>query len=304
MKKKGFALALTLWIVAMMSLASVLYLSYGKKLVEKSRQINEKLKVTLEAESMVEILKFYGATGSFQFNTIKNSFFDKEKFLLSPKIFIDGKAMTFSHVTLKIEDTAGLLDLSDTFSLINFMKYEGKEIKDKKDIIHDSIADWLDTDQFKRLKGAENLFYGGYGYFPRNRNYLTAVEELFLIRGMNEFNRSQQEKISSIVVLSDTKAQNILTMNRDVRERIFNISKTDSNELENLKKEGDIGHFLRFFSSIYKENYSEEDGGAIPSHIIKVKIVSFSNQIKKEIQLLMDFRVKHDKCFRILNYKD
>jgi len=40
MKKSGFSLALTLWIVAIMSLAAALYLGYAKKVVTKSRQLN------------------------------------------------------------------------------------------------------------------------------------------------------------------------------------------------------------------------------------------------------------------------
>ena len=63
MSKKGFSLALTLWIVAILSLLSAYYLNYGKKVVEKSGELQIKLNLVLEAESMVEVIKFYGENG-------------------------------------------------------------------------------------------------------------------------------------------------------------------------------------------------------------------------------------------------
>ena len=304
MKKSGFALALTLWIVAMMSLVSVFYLSYGKKVVQKSSQLHQKLALTFKAESIIELLKFYGSTGSFDSTFMKNTLIQEHFPLFPKKIFIDSRKMVWDNTSIILQDTAGLVDISDTDAVVNYIKYEGEKLKDKKDIIEDSISDWLDNNQFSKLDGAEDSFYKQYGYESRDNDYFTSEEELFLLRGIRDFNNSTQNRLLSSLVMSDYKQRNILTMRSELLKRIFNLSTRDLIELERLKKEGDLTRFNLFFSTIYKENYDFEIDGGIPSQIIKAKVICFNKNIKKEITFLIDFTENNHKVFQILNYKD
>ena len=304
MRRNGFALALTLWIVAMMSLVSVLYLSYGKKVVQKSSQLHQKLALTFKAESMVELLKFYGSTGSFESTFMQNTLIQELFPLFPKKIFIDSTKVVWDNTSIILQDTAGLIDMSDTVAVANYIKYEGQELKDKKDIIEDSISDWLDKDSFSKLNGAEDSFYQKYGYESRDRDYFVSVEELFLLRGMRDFNYSTQNRLLSSLVMSDYKKRNIATLNSELLKRIFNLSRRDLMELEKLKKEGDLTRFNLFFSTIYKENYDFESDGSRPSRIIRAKIICSNKNIKKEITFLIDFTENNYKVFQILNYKD
>jgi hypothetical protein len=304
LKKQGFALALTLWIIAMMSLVSVLYLSYGKKVVNKSRQLNQKLHLTFKAESMVELLKFYGSTGVFESTYMQNKFVQEYFSLFPKKMLIDSTKMVWDNTTIVLQDTAGLIDLSDTIAIANYIKFETQELKDKKDIIEDSISDWLDTDQFSKLNGAEDSFYQKYKYQSRDSAYFVAPEELFLLRGIEDLNSSVKDKILSVLVMSDYKKQNIATLDNVLLKRIFNISKSDLIQLKKLKEANDLNRFMLFFSTIYKENYDFESVGARASKILKITIICSNKNIKKEIKFLIDFRESKDKIFKILNYQD
>lgn len=57
---------------------------------------------------------------------------------------------------------------------------------DEATIASESLADWIDTDDDARSRGAENQYYAGLGYeqFPRNVAF-TSLEELLLVRGFD-----------------------------------------------------------------------------------------------------------------------
>ena len=303
MKKSGFSLALTLWIVAIMSLAAALYLGYAKKVVTKSRQLNSKLEVTFKAESIAEFIKFYGSTGDIKSMSIVNTKLPKYLSTFPKQLFIDSRKKVWDNTTIVLQDTAGLIDIEDIDAVINYVCNQADGLKDKKDIIHDTIADWLDRDSFSTLNGAEDAFYESYGYKARNSGYISSVDELFLLREMNEFNRTTQDKFLSSFVLSNNKQRNILTLSDDMLQSTYNISKSD---LLQLKKAKEISstRFISFFDRIYKENYNFERDGVSPSRIIKVRIISSDKNISKEIEFLIDFSLNNEKAFTILNYKD
>ncbi len=57
---------------------------------------------------------------------------------------------------------------------------------DEATVASQSLADWLDSDNDARSRGAENDFYAGLGFdqFPRN-GVFTSLEELLLVRGFD-----------------------------------------------------------------------------------------------------------------------
>ena len=304
MRKNGFALALTLWIVAMMSLVTVLYLSYGKKVVFNSSQLHKKLDLIFEAESTVELLKFYGSTGSFKSISINNEFVKKSFPLFPKRILLDSTEIVWKNSTIVLQDTAGLVDINDIEGVANLINYELRASKDKKSIIKDSILDWLDKDRIRKLNGAETPFYQKYGYVSSDRDYFIAREELFLIKGIKNLRYDVREKILSSLVLTDNNRRNILTFSNQLLQLIYNLSENDIQELEKLKKEYALAKFSEFFFSINKENYDFEIDGGIPSHIIRATVLSSVENIKKKIVVLIDFRETNQAAFEVLRYKD
>jgi len=304
MHKKGFALALTLWIVAIMSLVSVLFLSYSKKVVKKSGELQTKLKLVLEAESMVEVIKFYGSTGIIVENRLENRIIGEKIKGFPNKISIDSKKIVFDNSTISLQDSAGLIDISDQGAISDYVA----EDKEKKAIIKDSMLDWIDTDSFSSLNGAEKSYYSGngYRYNARNEQYISAPDELFLIRGLDHLSKDKKDKLLSNLIIADGGGTyNFFTLKDDILQTRYNLTDNDMEQLKKAK-EKDLDSFRRLFYTLNKRDSIDfEEDNIYPSSIIRGEVVSSFKNIKEEIEFVIDFNPKRDdKSFEVLYYKN
>jgi len=293
-------LALTLWIVAILSLLSVYYLDYGKKVVKKSSQLQIKLQLILESESMVELIKFYGATGVFVENRLENHIL-KEKIKNFPdKLFIDSHATVSGNTTILLQDTAGLIDISDISMIVDYVA----EDKEKKAIIKDSMLDWYDDDDLSLLNGAEKSYYNG--TIVRNENYFAAAEELFLIRGLNHLSTVRHKQLLSNLILSDGGGTyNLFTLKDDILKSRYKLTDSDMEQLLKEKKKG-LKSFKVLFDFLNKRRFINfEQDGIYPSNILRGEIVSSYKNVQDKIEFLIDFNVKDEKkIFEVLYYKN
>jgi len=302
--KRGFALALTLWIVAIMSLATAFYLSYSKEIVQKTTLLNKKLKAIFEVESAVELLKFYGTTGELSKNSIRNNGL-KELFPNFPtKIFIDGRVIKWGKITIILQDTAGLIGTNDIEGLANCLIANKKISKDKKAIIKDSINDWLDNNSFRLLNGAESSFYKnhGYAYLPRNENYFSSVDELFLVRGLVDSNLDKK-LLKSNLVISNYTSRNVMTMDIELLGAVYNLSKIDIEQLKKAKKDSD-DTFLKLFYQQNQEAFQSEKTGTSPSRIVKATVMYDTKKIHEQVSLIISFRLGRMGASEVLEYNN
>jgi len=302
MKKKGFSLALTLWIVAILSLLSVYYLSYGKKVVQKSEELQIKLKLVLEAESMMELIKFYGATGNIIENRIENKLV-KEKIKNFPnKLFIDSRKMVWDNSTIVLQDAAGLMDISDKTVIADYVAKD----KQKKVIIEESMSDWYDYDDFSRLNGAEKSYYSGYRANVRNEGYFAAAEELFLIRGLDHLSKLQRKNILSNLILSDGGGTyNLFTLKDEILKSRYALTSNDMEQLKKAKENGLEAFKNTFYTLNKRPSINFEEDVMYPSNILRGEVVSSFQNIREKIEFVIDFNVKSkEKTFEVLYYKN
>jgi len=305
MEKKGFALALTLWIVAIMSLVTALYLTYGQKIVNKTIQLNKKLEITLEAESIVEVLKFYGATGYFYKNKVINVKLQKVFNTLPTQLYIDSRINYWKNSKIILEDSSSLININDKEAFVKYLSFENNNIKDNKGIIQDSMKDWLDVDEFSSLNGAEALFYKNQkkAYTSRNEEYFSSVEEVFLLRGLNNYSIDKQRELQKKLILLDYSSRNILTMDMNTLFKVYQLSISELEQLKEAKKES-LNSFLTLFNSFNKGNENYELDGFIPSNILRITVKSTLDNISKNITLLVSFKVNKENSFQVLEYND
>ena len=300
--KKGFALALTLWIIAIMSLVSVLFLSYGKKIVRNSRSLETKLEVTLEAESFLEFLRFYGATAEIVENRMVNKNLKKLFPSFPISLPIDSTKITWKNKIFYLQDTSGLINITDIEAISNFINYENS-LKDKKAIIHDSIEDWLDKDSIASLNGAEDSFYQTYKYGSRDSRYFAHIKELSLLRGIMDLNPSKIEKLFSKMYIFKRSSRNILTMDMEVLGHIYNFTKSMLFQLKKARNEN-INTFERLFYYFTAEKFNLERDSFMPSGAIIMTVLVSDKNITKKVTTLVDFMSTKRQPWEVWNYQD
>lgn len=302
--KKGFALALTLWIVAIMSLVTALYLSYGREIVQKTTLLNKKLEAIFEVESAVELLKFYGMTGNLSQNNISTNGLKKLFPHFPTRIFIDGRVTKWGKITIILQDTAGLIGTNDVEGIMNYLISNKKISKDKEAIIKDSINDWLDNNSFKLLNGAESSFYRsqGYAYLPRNENYFSSIDELFSVRGLVDSNLDKKFLRSKFVV-SDYTARNVITMDVDLLGNVYNLPKIEIEQLKKAREES-IDTFFKLFYQQNPEVFQSEGTGSSASRIVKTIVMYDDGEIHEQVSLLISFRLGLLGASEVLEYNN
>jgi general secretion pathway protein K len=92
-----------------------------------------------------------------------------------------------AHLRIAILDEAGKIDLNAAgYPLLNKLLLEAGVEPDRAGHVADAILDWRDTDDLRRVNGAEDGDYriAGLEYGPTNSSFLS-VDELQLVLGMD-----------------------------------------------------------------------------------------------------------------------
>jgi general secretion pathway protein K len=111
---------------------------------------------------------------------------DEEKIDWRINIPIQDISFGTGTFSVKIENEAGKININRADQNILKMMLNSFELDDdEKDIIVDSILDWRDKDDLRRINGAEDEYYLSLAepYRARNDDF-ESVEELLLVRGI------------------------------------------------------------------------------------------------------------------------
>lgn len=89
----------------------------------------------------------------------------------------------------RITDENGKVNLNKASreTLIKVLSASGFEVGEERDIIADSILDWIDKDDTHRLNGAENDYYQNLSSpYSAKDDFFDSVDELLKVRGITE----------------------------------------------------------------------------------------------------------------------
>lgn len=89
-------------------------------------------------------------------------------------------------VFARIRDQAGLIDISTgpTEQLENLLVAQGLS-RSRTQVIMQSLADWVDSDNLVKLNGAENEYYQSQSLLTPRNGALQSIQELLHVRGMD-----------------------------------------------------------------------------------------------------------------------
>ena len=133
-------------------------------------------------------------------------------------------------ITYSLEDENSKIPINKATrnTLVKVLTIAGVENGEKRDIIADSILDWIDANKNHRLNGAENDFYQNLTppYFAKSAP-IENLDELLKVRGINEkilYGNDKQLGLNQFFTVYNLKSINANTASPEVLSVIFSES--------------------------------------------------------------------------------
>ena len=152
--------------------------------------------------------------------------------------------------------------------LVKVLTLAGVETGESKDIIADSILDWIDANKNHRLNGAENEFYQNLipPYFPKNAP-IENIDELIKIRGINKsilYGTDQHPGLNQFFTVYNVATVNPNTSSLEILSAIFSIPQAKMI----LKKREKTGFYDNTKSNYFKVTSTGKIKGSATNHTI------------------------------------
>jgi general secretion pathway protein K len=187
----GVALIMVLWVITILSVIALEFCFAMRTEVKITKNFKEEVQLYAIAEggvqrAIAELIFKHDARIQQMRKTLKGEEIPPEK----KEWVTDGRLYSLSFDQglneLRIMGEAGKVNINvvSEKTLRNILTQLGLG-EETRDIVTDSILDWRDPDDFKRLNGAENDYYQSLKepYNCKNGNF-DSIEELLLVRGI------------------------------------------------------------------------------------------------------------------------
>jgi general secretion pathway protein K len=228
-EEKGIALIITLWVLTILSVVafSFAYLARLEMKIagyERTRLIALGLARAGIERGIEELTRDINNYDAFD-EEWREKFVDEEGVLREIEIE-DNQGKIVGTYTLRISDEEGKINLNygDELKkerilgeLLQVLDIEGKEV------IRDSILDWIDPDNLHRIQGAEDSYYQGLDTpYDCKDGPLDILEELFLIRGVTP-QLFREKQLSNFLTVHSQGQININTASKEVLQAALEI---------------------------------------------------------------------------------
>ena len=232
----------SLWFAVMVVIFAVGFIYIVNSVIKEGQIVYDDVDATLKAYSVLNSLMFSIATGDLKRKAVVTK--HKSDVIPQKNISLDGKEYKsgIENTYYIVQDSNGLIVLEAKKVQANRLRrlLVNKGVNKKKSvIIIDSFLDWIDTNDTKRLNGAENYYYESeknLGYHPRNRPLEYKVE-FYLIRGVS---MKIYKKISPYVTIYPNTGFNPNTAPIAVLEAVLKIDKQGAEDIIKYRKDKEI----------------------------------------------------------------
>jgi hypothetical protein len=200
-------------------------------------------------------------------------------------------------ITVRFRDIGGMVSpLFDPKELRELIEYISKD-SEKSGRFFDSLSDWQDRDDLKRLNGAESYDYraAGFSYSPRNF-FLQVPEELKLIKG---FDPSIYQSIKEDLVYWSGGKRNYLTMSEQTLKALLKNDPLVDTVID-LREKGELTK--RIFRDLTGLPSAEETSLA-PSGLIKVEITAEKGKAVDRIEAVIAKRQTSNRPFFVAEWR-
>lgn len=207
--QSGVALMVVLWIIVLLTALATEFVSAMKTEVHTTRNYKEDIEsynlakagINLAMAELLKTARFHSSNSAYGFIVGKVPILSNQpqvsnqanqtsepvaEFDIIQRTDIPLGAGTVSYT---IQDENGKVNVNTASRelLIKVLMISGVEVGELRDVIADSILDWIDSDDNFRLNGAETEYYQSLNppYKPKN-GAIHSVDELIRVKGITE----------------------------------------------------------------------------------------------------------------------
>ncbi len=303
--KRGFALALVLWISAALMAVALYSIVSTKESVDNAKKLLAKLQSRLDAESAFEKSIFYLSSGKYWEDSVKNEVkgMPKKIVLVNKEVFFkEGE----SNITLRVQDIGGLENITIMARKLPVIRRLIKNVTGKSSpFAADSYLDWLDMDEEAHLNGAESFYYKSIvsrKYGSSNRRYIQHPDELRLIRGFDILSDSEWREIKRYLAYSYSGGKNILAFPKKMIESYIKVTPSQWKELMSLKRKSLEKYRDKFFDYIIDEE-EKERLNFHPTRSFVIYLEAKRGEALSKIWAMVDVKPKVSEMINIIEYK-
>ncbi len=303
--KRGFALALVLWISAALMAVALYSIVSTKESVDNAKKLLAKLQSRLDAESAFEKSIFYLSSGKYWEDSVKNEVkgMPKKIVLVNKEVFFkEGE----SNITLRVQDIGGVENITIMARKLPVIRRLIKNVTGKSSpFAADSYLDWLDTDEEAHLNGAESFYYKSIvsrKYGSSNRRYIQHPDELRLIRGFDILSDSEWREIKKYLAYSYSGGKNILAFPKKMIESYIKVTPSQWKELMSLKRKSLEKYRDKFFDYIINEE-EKERLNFHPTRSFVISLEAKRGEALSKIWAMVDVKPKVSEMINIIEYK-
>ena len=203
-----------------------------------------------------------------------------------------------NNVVVRLRDIASMASPLMQPRLFGKLVAHSSDDANAANALMDTLADWQDLDDLKRLNGAESYGYGmaGYGYGPRNF-YIQVMEEVFLLKDFPPPHLF--DKIKDDCYFWGIANINYMTMSEKMLRIVFPDESTVDRILKLRETKELIPSLFRSITGVLRT----ETVTLFPSGSIKVNIVATVNRSVEKTHAVVVKKETDRAPFRVVEWK-
>ncbi|MCX7912955.1 MAG: general secretion pathway protein GspK [Thermodesulfovibrionales bacterium] len=304
--EKGLILIITMWVITILMVITMSFSLMVRTETHSTIAFREELEKKYLAEAGIE----RGIVELFYRNQYGGQKITEEE----KKVWrVDGSLYTIplskGQVKISLMDESGKINinnLNDQSAIILKNLLVNFGLRDEEaSVIIDSILDWKDGDDLRRLNGAESDYYMSLPtpYKAKNANFDT-LEELLLVKGMNQEilfgNDGKKGIIEYITLYSGTSGINLRTAPKEVLLAIPGLTSEIVDEI--ISKRMDLTTSETLTINLPQESAKFISQMAVTS-TYTVKSTAFKDNERSSYTIVATVLIEGGNRYRYLYYK-
>ncbi len=300
---RGFALSIVLWIVFIIMLSVAILLNFAKDNAKLTTELNNKLLAQLEAQSLLEELKYYILMSDFDHISFINNL-SASHYNLPKQLYLDNREYQLTpEITLQLRDTSSMINLLYAPSTYIANSLTSFTQRQTRFVLQDTLDDWRDSDNIVRLNGAEDATYQHKrreSFHIRNMDAVQDISELHLIQGYQNIDTQSWNDLSKKSYVGPGASTNLLLLDATELSALLKITPSQARSLIHTRQR-DQKLFQTLVKS--KEHYDEDAHTFSISRQLVITINVTHGAAHTELQTLINFKTDNYRPYSIITYK-